>query len=73
MRMADEIDKVETAQGRRTDIAREAGEVATREELGVSTQRVAEWREVRDAGEENVERVIRRSLEEGRSARKKEI
>src|SRR5689334_18265526 len=56
MRMANEIDR-----------GQEAGEVAkqgdpqgpgvSQADLGVSSQRVAEWRELRDAGEQVVEAV----------------
>ncbi|NOX95825.1 MAG: hypothetical protein GXP04_12250 [Alphaproteobacteria bacterium] len=35
---------------------------STLDEIGVSSQRVAEWREVRDAGEDAVERTIRRAF-----------
>ncbi len=51
MRMVDELDKKPSAQGRRTDIVRGSDEVVTLDDLGLDRRRVAEWREVRDAGE----------------------
>ncbi len=41
---------------------------ATYDELGISYQRVAEWRMLRDAGEEIVDAVIQAALDEGRAA-----
>lgn len=46
---------------------------ATLEELGVSSQRVSEWRAVRDAGEEAVEDAIREAMEDGRPPTKSGI
>lgn len=78
LRMADEIDAAQqsgevaradgainpgTAKGART-----AGTLpATYGELGVSSQRVAEWRELRDAGESVIEEAIQSALDEGRA------
>ncbi|WP_425408219.1 hypothetical protein [Hyphococcus sp.] len=66
MRMADEIDKGQAdgalAKQRQRSNVRGA-DVSEMDEIGVSRQRVAEWREVRDAGAENVERVIRRAVD----------
>jgi hypothetical protein len=51
MRMADEMERKPSARGRRSDIPRESGEVVpTVQELGISDQRLSEWRDVRDAG-----------------------
>jgi hypothetical protein len=51
MRMADEVDRVPSAQGRRTDLdfPRGSGEVPTLNDLGISSQRISEWRETREA------------------------
>ena len=70
--MANEIDRKPSAQGRRSDIPRTAGEV-TMKELGLDDRRVAEWRDVRDAGEEVVEETIQTALKEGRTPTKTEI
>lgn len=43
------------------------------EEIGVSSQRVAEWRKVRDAGEDVVEQAIQSALDEGRAPTKADI
>ena len=40
---------------------------ATYEELGLSRQRVAEWRELRDAGESVIDEAIQAALDEGRA------
>ena len=40
------------------------------DDLGISRQRVAEWREIRDAGESTVEAAIRRALDEGHAPTK---
>src|SRR5512147_2818180 len=37
------------------------------EELGISRQRVAEWRELRDAGEHVIDEAIQAALDEGRA------
>jgi phage N-6-adenine-methyltransferase len=48
--------------------ARTAGTVpATFGELGISSQRVAEWRALRDAGEHVIDEAIRAALDEGRA------
>lgn len=59
MRMADEIDKgqaageIARAGGDRDSIPRDPGNRnVTLDELGVSSQRLSEWRETRDAGKE---------------------
>ena len=43
------------------------------EDIGVSRQRLSEWREVRDAGEQVVEGALRRAISEGRAPTKGEI
>lgn len=73
IRMADELDSKPSAQGQRTDIVRAPDDVATFEDLGISRQRVAEWREVRDAGVGVVENALSRALSEGRAPTKAEI
>lgn len=76
VRMADELDKKPSAQGQRRDInlVRRSDEVAPAyEDLGLDRRRVAEWREVRDAGEEVVERAIDTALAEGRPPTKADI
>jgi hypothetical protein len=40
---------------------------ATYDELGLSRQRVAEWRELRDAGEPVIDEAIQEALDEGRA------
>jgi phage N-6-adenine-methyltransferase len=68
IRMADELDKKPSAQGRRSDFVRTSDEVnPTLAELGLSRQRVDEWRELRDAGENVVEAAIQAALDEGRA------
>lgn len=81
IRMADEIDAAQgrgelatdaTGGGRPRKTPPDTGEVskpATFKELpGVSTQRLAEWRKLRDAGgEEVVDKAIRGALDEGRA------
>ena len=77
IRMADEIDAAQ----QRGEVARHnagganlpngartAGTVpATFGELGISSQRVAEWRELRDAGEHVIDEAIQAALDEGRA------
>jgi hypothetical protein len=46
---------------------------ATLNDLGISRQRLSEWREVRDAGEEIVEEAIQDALDEGRAPTKTDI
>ena len=78
IRMADEIDaaqargEVAKADGvinpGTTKGARTAGTLpATYDELGVCSQRVAEWRDLRDAGEAVIDDVIEEALNEGRA------
>jgi ParB family chromosome partitioning protein len=73
MRMADEI-----------DAGQERGEVAGKgnphgsgitkqDELGISSQRLSEWRDTRDAGMEVVETAIEQALAEGRAPTKTDI
>lgn len=73
MRMADEIDR-----------GQESGEVAKAGnphgsnspklgELDISSQRLSEWRDVRDAGPEVVEQAIQGALSEGRAPTKADI
>jgi hypothetical protein len=79
-RMADEIDagqqrgEVATA-GNPNVRSRDNCESppATLDDLGVSRQRVAEWRETRDAGESVVEQAITTALDEGRAPTKEDI
>jgi phage N-6-adenine-methyltransferase len=73
MRMADEIDKVPTAQGRNLPNVQALDERASYEEMGLDRRRVAEWRDVRDAGPEVVERAIGEALGEGRAPTKADI
>jgi len=42
-------------------------------ELGVAPQRLAEWRDVRDAGEEVIEQALQGALGEGRAPTKADI
>lgn len=45
MRMADEIDKIPSAQGRRSDFAQNLGEVnPTYSELNLDRRRLSDWR-----------------------------
>jgi len=78
IRMADEIDAAQqrgevatdaTGGGRPSKTCPEFGQVspATYDELGISSQRVAEWREMRDAGEAVVDEAIQAALDEGRA------
>ena len=47
--MADEIDAVPSAQGRRSDLVQVSDDVApTYDEMGVTKQRVSEYRKMRD-------------------------
>src|SRR5512144_2799535 len=77
LRMADEIDAAQ----QRGEVARaDAGGAnlpvgvrsadtvpATYDALGISRQRVAEWRELRDAGEPVIDEAIQTALDEGRA------
>jgi hypothetical protein len=74
MRMANEIDDGQAAgelatQGRPKKQPESGGfpNRPTLEHLGVSQQRVSDWRTLRDAGEEVVETAIGKALQEGRA------
>jgi DNA N-6-adenine-methyltransferase (Dam) len=77
-RMADEIDRgqangeVARADGSTNQWVSEA-RTATFEDLGIDRRRVAEWREIRDAGPAFVEKVITRVLAEDRAPTKADI
>lgn len=75
MRMANEIDEGkasgELASQGRPDKTSEARTFL--EDIGVSKQRVSEWRDLRDAGDEVVETAIGKALSEGRAPTKSEI
>lgn len=82
IRMADEIDRgqasgeVATRQStlrQGPDVRSPDNGTATYEDMGLSRQRVAEWRETRDAGEEVVETAIQSALAEGRAPTKADI
>lgn len=77
MRMADEIDRGQAegslapSRGDRNQVR--ASDLATLDDIGVSKQRVSEWREVRDAGDEIVNETIDAAVREGRTPTKAEI
>ena len=81
MRMADEIDagqdrgEVARAGGDRDSIVRDLDNrtESRLEDLGVSRQRLSEWRDTRDAGSEVVEQAIEEALSEGRPPTKADI
>jgi phage N-6-adenine-methyltransferase len=79
VRMADEIDRgqeageVAKAGGDRTIVRSEDNGEVTFGDLGISRQRVSEWREIRDAGEDAVEQAIKATLDEGRAPTKEDI
>jgi phage N-6-adenine-methyltransferase len=81
MRMADEIDRgqangqVARASDGRPESVRGSDTSApiTYESLGIDRRRVAEWREIRDAGSEAVEQAIQGALSEGRAPTKSDI
>jgi hypothetical protein len=84
MRMANEIDRGQASgQVATPQSTLKAGAVpvvraadngkSTYEELGVTRQRVSEWRKIRDAGEEKVEQAISGALKEGRAPTKSDI
>ena len=81
MRMADMLDmgqasgEVARPGGDRDSIAQGAGDrtEATYDDLGISSQRVSEWRDIRDAGEEAIEDAIQTALDEGRAPTKSDI
>ncbi len=70
MRMADEIDRGQQrgdvaqkgGDGGRTNVRAADIEPATFADLGVSRQRLSEWRDVRDAGDDVVEQAITAAL-----------
>jgi ParB family chromosome partitioning protein len=80
-RMADEIDagqergEVATQErGRPISVqGSDTSSAATLDELGISRQRLSEWREVRDAGPDVVESAIQEALDEGRAPTKADI
>lgn len=77
LRMADEIDAAQQrgevaradAHGRGIQSSVRGADTrpATYEELGLTRQRVAEWRELRDAGERVIDEAIQAALDEGRA------
>lgn len=78
IRMADEVDRGqrrgEVARAGDNQVVRSADDrPATLQELGVSKQRLSEWREIRDAGPEVVEGAIQTALDEGRPPTKTDI
>lgn len=85
MRMVNEIDKGQAAgeiatpqstlKNGTSPVVRapDNGKPATYEALGVTRQRVSEWRKVRDAGEEKVEEAITGALAKGRAPTKEDI
>lgn len=80
MRMADEIDdgqergEVATREQHPRGLVLDSDKPpVTFEDLGVSRQRVAEWRDVRDAGEAVIEQAIDRALRENRAPTKADI
>lgn len=81
MRMAIEIDKgqeqgalAKKENGRPAESVRTADtSLSTLEDLGVSRQRLAEWRDVRDAGMPVVEQAIESALADGRAPTKADI
>lgn len=83
IRMANEIDRgqasgeLDTRGGDRgnqhTGANVRTSDNATLSDLGVSRQRVSEWREVRDAGEGAVEEALRNALLDGRAPTKSDV
>lgn len=77
IRMASEIDRGQdhgevAKPGRKANVPASDNK-ATMAELGVSRQRVNEWRKVADAGEDKVEAAIQGALDEGRAPVKADI
>lgn len=77
IRMAGEIDRGQEAgeiakAGRKANVPASDNK-ATMAELGISRQRVNEWRKVAEAGEEKVEEAISEALAEGRAPTKADI
>lgn len=79
VRMADEIDagqeRGEVAKPNQpvSQYVQTADIPATLDELGVTRQRLAEWRDVRDAGERVIEQAINSALAEGRAPTKSDV
>jgi len=78
MRMANEIDRGQEAgevrsAGQPSIVRTSDNTSASLEDLGVSRQRLSEWRAVRDAGEDVVEETLAVALSEGRAPTKTEI
>ena len=77
MRMADEIDRGqangEVATAGDNPIVRASDNQVTYEALGIDRRRVAEWRGIRDAGEQAVEQAIQNALAEGRAPTKGDV
>ncbi|WP_379069237.1 hypothetical protein ACHMW4_04220 [Mesorhizobium sp. UC22_110] len=77
IRMASEIDRGqaagEVAKPGRTANVPASDNRATLADLGVSRQRVGEWRKVAEAGEEKVEQAISEALAEGRAPTKADV
>lgn len=77
IRMASEIDRGqaagEVAKPGRTANVPASDNRATLADLGVSRQRVGEWRKVAEAGEEKVEQAISEALVEGRAPTKADV
>lgn len=82
IRMADEIDRGqaagalatrETTLKQNADVQASDIEPITYEDLGIDRRRVAEWREIRDAGPEVVEEAIQTALDEGRAPTKADV
>jgi phage N-6-adenine-methyltransferase len=77
IRMADEIDAAQQrgevaradihGRGIQSSVRTPDTRPASFEELGFSRQRVAEWRELRDAGEPVIDEAIQEALDEGRA------
>ncbi|SUS04954.1 hypothetical protein DF3PB_160006 [uncultured Defluviicoccus sp.] len=77
IRMADEIDAAQQrgevaradihGRGIQSSVRTSDTRPTTLNELGLSRQRVAEWREMRDAGEAVVDEAIQAALDEGRA------
>ena len=75
MRMADEIDNGQTAGtiSRRGRVNKKSGVPDFYKELGVSKQRVAEWRKLGKAGSPKIDTIIESVLAEGRAPTKNDI
>jgi phage N-6-adenine-methyltransferase len=74
MRMADEADKAqERGELHPPHRTVQGSDTSTFDDLGLDRRRLAEWREVRDAGEAVVEGAIEDALAEGRAPTKADI